>query len=87
VKVYTGKVIKVKPKTASVEVQRFIAHKVYKRRYKIARLFQVHDEVGVKVGDRVKFTDSKPYSKTKRWSIVKVVNTKKVKKVTKKGSK
>lgn len=91
-RIHTGKVIKVKPKTASVEVTRFMAHKVYKRRYKIARRFQVHDEIGVKVGDRVRFTDSKPYSKTKRWKIVEVINPKKeqkakAKKITKKGKK
>lgn len=91
-KVYTGKVVKVKPKTASVEVGRFIAHGVYKRRYKVARRFQVHDEIGVKAGDRVRFTDSRPFSKTKRWRIIEVVNPKKetkkaVKRVAKKGKK
>lgn len=75
-RVYKGKVVAVKPKTATVEVTRFMAHKVYKRRFKIARRFQVHDEVGVKVGDRVSFTDSKPYSKTKKWKIVKVLTKK-----------
>lgn len=90
-KIYKGKVTKVKPKTATVAVERFIAHSVYKRRYKVVRRFQVHDELGVNVGDRVTFTDSKPYSKTKRWKIVKVENkkteTKKKASSAKKGKK
>jgi small subunit ribosomal protein S17 len=75
-RVYKGKVIRVKPKTATVEVTRFISHDIYQRRYKKTRRFQAHDELGVKVGDRVRFTDSKPFSKTKRWKIIKVINPK-----------
>lgn len=101
IKIFTGKVISTKmAKTATVSVERVIIHPKYSKRYKRDRKFQVHDEVGVKVGDVVKFVACKPYSKTKKWIIVtdakrtekvekvKVVKeVKAVKKVTKKGAK
>ena len=48
-------------------------HPLYKKRLKRITKYQVHDEVGVKVGDKVKFADSRPYSKSKKWKIVEVV--------------
>jgi len=71
-KILSGKVILTKqPKTAVVEVVRIVAHPVYKKRVKRSKKYLVHDEVGVKVGDRVNFVASKPYSKLKKWRIVK----------------
>jgi small subunit ribosomal protein S17 len=73
-KVFTGKVIGTKlAKTAQVAVEGFSVHPVYKKRFKRVRKYQVHDEVGVKVGDVVRFVASKPYSKNKKWKIVEVV--------------
>jgi len=81
-KIITGKVISKKmQKTATVLVERMVIHPLYKKRYKKARKFQVHDEIGVEVGKKVKFVASKPYSKTKKWKIIEVIDTvKKVKK-------
>lgn len=71
-KVLKGKVLSVvNKKTAVVENVRFVEHPVYKKRIKRIKKYQVHDEIGVKVGDLVSFVPSRPYSKTKKWRIVK----------------
>lgn len=90
-KIFTGKVISTKmAKTATVFVWRVVIHPVYKKRFKRSKKYHVHDELGVKVGDEVRFTASKPYSKLKKWKIIEVVGAKdakkpKVKKRTKKS--
>lgn len=77
-KIFNGKVIGVKQvKTATVAVERMKIHPIYKKRFVRSTKYQVHDEIGVKVGDVVKFVDSKPYSKSKKWKIVQVVGDKK----------
>jgi small subunit ribosomal protein S17 len=79
-KLFTGTVISTKmAKTATVAVERIVAHPVYKKRIKKVKKYHVHDEQGVKVGDIVKFVASAPVSKLKKWKIVEVV------KDTKKG--
>ena len=69
-RILTGKVIsKLGEKTAKVSVERVVVHPKYKKRFKRERSYLVHDEVGVNVGDGVRFTDSRPYSKMKKWKI------------------
>lgn len=76
-KIFIGKVIAVKnAKTAVVTVERMIISALYKKRQKRSTKYQVHDEVGVKVGDNVKFADSRPYSKSKKWKISEIVKEK-----------
>ena len=76
-KVFIGKVISTKTaKTAVVSVERIVIHPLYKKRFKRDRKYQVHDELGVVVGQMVKFTASKPYSKTKKWKVLEVVGGK-----------
>jgi ribosomal protein S17 len=41
--------------------------------------------LGVKVGDKVVFVDSRPYSKLKRWKILEIVKKDKETKAKKKG--
>lgn len=82
-KIFTGKVISRKmEKTATVTVGRVVAHPVYKKRFKRTKKYHVHDELGTKVGDKVKFIESRPYSKLKRWKIIEVISAKE--KVTRK---
>jgi small subunit ribosomal protein S17 len=70
-RIFTGKVVSKKmDKTATVVVERVVVHPVYKKRIKKTKKYQVHDTLGVKVGQVVKFSASRPYSKTKRWKIV-----------------
>ena len=71
-KIFTGKVIATKNiKTATVEVTRTVAHPKYGKQMKRNKKYQVHDEIGVKVGENVKFSETRPISKTKRWRIIK----------------
>lgn len=73
-KIFIGKVTGNKMlKTATVAVERVIVHPMYKKRFRRDTKFQVHDEIGVKIGDKVRFTASKPFSKTKKWKILEVV--------------
>jgi small subunit ribosomal protein S17 len=77
-KIFIGRVVATKnAKTATVAVERMIIHPLYKKRLKRITKYQVHDEIGVKVGDHVKFADSRPYSKSKKWKIVGMVIEKK----------
>jgi len=72
-KKFSGTVVKNKmDKTATVEVVRFKTHPIYKKRLKAKKKFHVHDEIGVKVGDRVVIVETKPISKTKKWKIIEV---------------
>ena len=82
-KIFTGKVISTKmAKTATVAVEHIVIHPLYKKRQKRTRKYQVHDEMGVKIGDKVKFMATKPYSKTKKWKILEVVGIQKESKVS-----
>lgn len=77
-KIFTGKVVGLEQaKTATVSVERIKIHPLYKKRFIRSTKYQVHDEIGVKMGEVVKFADCKPYSKSKKWKIIKVINKKK----------
>ncbi len=70
-KIFTGEIIAKKmDRTATVAVTRVIVHPIYKKRLKRTKKYHVHDEVGVNVGDRVKFVGTKPISKLKKWRIL-----------------
>lgn len=88
-KILTGKVVSKKmDKTATVEVEKTVVHPVYKKRFKRVKKYHVHDEVGVSVGETVKFVASKPISKMKKWKITEIVRkteAKKNKKISRKG--
>ena len=72
-KIFTGKVISTKmAKTATVMIERTIAHPVYKKMHKKIKKYHVHDEFGVKVGDTVDFVTTKPISKLKKFKIIKI---------------
>ncbi len=76
-KIFKGTVVSTKmAKTATVAVERVIIHPLYQKRFRRDTKYQVHDELGAKVGDTVRFTACKPYSKTKKWKILEVVKEK-----------
>ncbi len=61
-------------KTIVVTVERIKEHKKYHKRYKIRRKFKVHDENNsAKPGDVVSFEECRPFSKEKRWMLVKII--------------
>lgn len=72
---FTGRVISKKMlKTATVVVERVVAHPLYGRKFKRLKKYHVHDEIGARVGDTVLFAPSRPYSRLKRWRVVKLVD-------------
>ncbi len=58
-------------KTVVVSVERQVMHPVYKKIVKRSKKFAAHDENNqFKVGDTVSIIESKPYSKTKTWTVI-----------------
>jgi len=60
-------------KTVTVLVERFKVHPLYKKRIKAKNRYHAHDEIGVKVGDRVKIKECRPISKTKKFKVIEVI--------------
>ena len=58
-------------KTIVVRVDSMKMHPKYLKQYRISSKFKVHDEKGeYKVGDVVRFTETRPLSKDKRWRVL-----------------
>ena len=58
-------------KTVVVSVERQVMHPVYKKFVKKSKKYAAHDENNqFKVGDQVSIIESKPYSKTKTWTVI-----------------
>jgi len=73
-KILEGKVISTKmTKTATILVERFKIHPLYKKRIKVKKKYHAHDEIGVKVGEEVKIQECRPISKTKKFKIIEVI--------------
>ncbi|MCJ7829732.1 30S ribosomal protein S17 [Patescibacteria group bacterium] len=71
---FTGIVIDEKmAKTVKVLVTRIKVHPLYKKRIRVKKIYHVHDEIGTEKGDKVKFRDCRPISKTKRWQIIEII--------------
>jgi small subunit ribosomal protein S17 len=75
----TGIVVSAKNnKTRLVSIERIYRHSLYERIIRSKRKFAVHDEKNVsKLGDTVTIMESRPFSKTKRWVLLKVVDSNK----------
>lgn len=70
-KTYTGRVIANKQnKTITVEVERFFRHPLYERRMRRTKKYAVHTETQIELGATVKFVETRPISKNKRWRVV-----------------
>lgn len=64
-------------KTIVVRVDAMVLHAKYNKSFKTSKKYSVHDEKAVaKVGDAVVFEECRPISKTKKWRLVRVKNTK-----------
>ena len=58
-------------KTIVVRVDSMKMHPKYKKQYRVSAKFKVHDEKGeYKVGDAVRFVETRPLSKDKRWRVI-----------------
>ena len=62
-------------KTATVKVDVLWQHPIYKKRVKRSKKYLVHDELGGRVGQTVRFGETRPLSKRKRWRILEVVES------------
>jgi small subunit ribosomal protein S17 len=61
-------------KTRRVEVPRLVKHPKYSKYLRRRTVCHVHDEQEEsKLGDTVEIVEARPYSKTKRWELVRVV--------------
>ncbi|MBI4153532.1 30S ribosomal protein S17 [Candidatus Woesebacteria bacterium] len=77
-KVFQGKVVATKmAKTATVAVSRVVIDPLYGKRFKRVKKYHVHNDMGAKEGQLVKFVASKPISKLKKWRIVEVISKEK----------
>ncbi len=62
------------PKTRRVEITRLVKHPRYGKYIRRRTVCHVHDENNEShLGDRVEIIESRPYSRTKRWLLVRVV--------------
>ncbi|MDD5251938.1 MAG: 30S ribosomal protein S17 [Patescibacteria group bacterium] len=58
-------------KTVVVRVDRMKMNPKYQKQYRMSQRFKVHDEKGEsRVGDVVRFTETRPLSKGKRWRVI-----------------
>lgn len=75
-KTMIGKVTSIKMvKTVVVKVNRQTIHPLYKKIIRKDRKFKAHNEdASIKVGDRVKIVETKPYSKEKNYKVVSKVS-------------
>ncbi len=61
-------------KTIVVQVEVLKKHPLYKKHIKASKKFSVHDENNeTNIGDRVRITETRPLSKTKRWRLVEII--------------
>ena len=61
-------------KTFTVEVTRLIQHKQFKKMIRQKVRYAVHDEKNqAKPGDKVRILQTRPISKTKRWTLIEVL--------------
>ena len=63
-------------KTVVVAVENRFPHPIYKKTVSRTKRYKVHDETnGCKVGDRVRITETRPLSRTKRWTVAEVLSS------------
>ena len=74
-RILTGKVVSnSRDKTIAVLVERKVRHPNYKKYIKRSTKVHAHDEKNeCGLGDVVRVSESKPFSKTKNWALVEVV--------------
>lgn len=61
-------------KTVVVEVQFSVWHPFYKKQIKRTRKFKVHDELGVKVGQKVKIVETRPIAGNVHFKVLEMLN-------------
>lgn len=60
-------------KTVTVRVDRLVKHPIYRKYVKKRKKFMAHDDLGAKIGDKVKIVETRPLSARKRWRVVEIL--------------
>lgn len=60
-------------KTVTVRVDRLVKHPVYRKYIRKRKKFMAHDELGSKIGDKVRIVETRPLSARKRWRVVEII--------------
>ncbi|MDW8305210.1 MAG: 30S ribosomal protein S17 [Acidobacteriota bacterium] len=60
-------------KTVVVRVDRLVKHPKYRKYVKRRKKFMAHDELGAKIGDKVRIVETRPLSARKRWRVVEII--------------
>lgn len=64
-------------KTAVVQVTRLVQHPLFHKVIRLRKKYVAHNEKKTNVGDKVKISETKPMSKSKRWQVVEVMSSSK----------
>ena len=72
-RILNGKVVKKSgDKTVSVLVTRQTTHPIYKKIIRLSKKYLAHDnDNSISVGDSVKIQETRPFSKSKSWEVIK----------------
>jgi small subunit ribosomal protein S17 len=63
-------------KTVVVAVENRFPHPIYQKTVSRTKRYKAHDEENTcKVGDRVRITETRPLSRTKRWAVAEVLTS------------
>jgi len=61
-------------KTVVVAVENRFPHPIYQKTVRRTTRYKAHDETNAcKVGDRVRITETRPLSRSKRWAVAEVI--------------
>lgn len=60
-------------RTVVVRVDRLVKHPVYRKYVRKRKKFMAHDELGSKIGDKVRIVETRPLSARKRWRVVEII--------------
>ena len=60
-------------KTVVVRVDRLVKHPIYRKYIRKRKKFMAHDEMGSKIGDKVRIVETRPMSARKRWRVVEII--------------
>jgi small subunit ribosomal protein S17 len=60
-------------KTVVVRVDRLVKHPIYRKYIRRKKKFMAHDELGAKIGDKVRIVETRPLSAHKRWRVVEII--------------
>jgi small subunit ribosomal protein S17 len=61
-------------RTVVVRVDRLVKHPIYRKYVRKRKKFMAHDDMGAKIGDKVRIVETRPLSARKRWRVVEIIH-------------